>query len=447
MKPDAATDPPLRGLRLVFRALQYRNYRLFVAGQGISLIGTWMQRIALSWLVYRLTNSAALLGVVGFAGQIPGFVLAPFAGVLVDRWDLRRMLVVTQALSMLQALTLALLLLGNVLTPTNAVWPILLLSALLGIINAFDMPARQSLVVHMVEKREDLSNAIALNSAMFNAARLLGPSVAGVLVAAMGEGMCFLANGLSYIAVIAALLAMKLSTDDGPRPRGNVWHELTEGFRYSFGFAPIRSILLLLSVVSLVGMPYQVLMPVFARDVLHGGPQVQGFLMAAAGIGALIGAALLASRQSVLGLERWIAFAPAAFGLGLIAFSQSRLVWLSLALMLVTGVSMMTQMTSSNTVVQTLVDDSRRGRVMAFYAMAFMGTAPFGNLMAGGLAAHVGAPNTLLIGGLACLLGSALFAARLPALRRSMQPIYERLGIVGESPATGDEDSARPDLI
>lgn len=416
------------GLRLVFRALRYRNYRLFFGGQSISLIGTWIQRIAMSWLVYRLTNSAFLLGVVGFTGQIPTFLVAPFAGALSDRWSRHRILVVTQTLAMIQALVLALL----VLTGAIEVWHLISLSIFLGLINAFDMPARQSFVVEMVEKREDLGNAIALNSSMFNGARLLGPSIAGVLIATTGEGICFLLNGISYIAVIAALLAMKIAPRKTETQNTDVLQGLKEGFSYAFGFAPIRSILLLLGVVSLVGMPYTVLMPVFAKEILRGGPHTLGFLMGASGIGALVGAIYLASKKDVLGLERAIPLATSIFGIGIIAFSLSRVLWLSLAMMLLTGFGMMVQMASSNTILQTIVDDDKRGRVMSIYTMAFMGTAPFGSLLAGGLASKIGAPNSLMVGGLFCILGSLIFASKLSSLREMVRPIYASMGIISE---------------
>ena len=425
--------------------MRHRNYRLFFGGQGISLIGTWMQRIAISWLVYRLTNSVFLLGIVGFAGQIPSFVLAPIAGAFVDRWSRHRTLVVTQTLAMLQAVVLAVL----VMTGVVAVWHIIFLGMCLGAVNAFDMPARQAFVVEMIERREDLGNAIALNSSMVNGARLLGPSIAGVLISAVGEGMCFLLNGISYLAVIAALLAMRIAPRREVAQHPRVLQGLKEGFHYAFGFAPIRSIMMLLGLVSLMGMPYQVLMPVFAKKILHGGPHTLGFLMAAAGLGALVGATYLASRRSVLGLHTLIPLAAAIFGAGLIAFSRSGVTWLSLSLMLVTGFGMMVQMASSNTTLQTIVDDDKRGRVMAFYGMAFMGAAPFGSLLAGGLANAVGAPNTILIGGVVCILGAALFARQLPKLTAMIHPIYAAKGVAPE-PALDIEataDLAKPSEI
>jgi MFS family permease len=427
-KKDKTATSDVGGLRTILRTLRYRNYRFFFGGQSISLIGTWMQRIALGWLIYRMTNSAFLLGAVGFAGEIPTFLLAPFAGVLADRWNRHRMLILTQTLSMIQALMLAVL----VLTGTVLIWHIVVLSIFLGVINAFDMPIRQSFVVEMVEKKEDLSNAIALNSSMVNSARLLGPSIAGLLIAAVGEGICFLLNGISYLAVIVALIAMKIIAHNSQPQRSEVWAGLREGFSYAFGFGPIRAILLLLALVSLMGMPYTVLMPIFAKDLLHGGPHVFGFLMGASGVGALGGALYLASRKSVLGLGKIIPFASGVFGFGLIAFSQSRLVVLSLILLLMTGFGMIVEMAASNTVLQTVVDDDKRGRTMSFYTMAIRGMAPFGSLLAGFLASKIGAPNTLLIGGLACLAGGAAFAKKLPALREMARPIYVRIGIIPE---------------
>ena len=419
-----------RRLPFAARALSHRNYRLFFTGQGLSLVGTWITRVATSWLVYRLTGSAATLGIVGFAGQIPTFVLAPFAGVWVDRWGRYRVLVATQVLSMLQSLALA----GLALTGTITVTHVLVLSALQGVINAFDTPARQAFVVDMVEDRADLPNAIALNSSMVNLARLVGPSVAGVLVALAGEGWCFLLDGFSYLAVIASLLMMRLAPA-GPRPAGRrVLVELGEGFRYAFGFAPIRSILLLLALISLMGMPYTVLMPIMAADVLHGGPRTLGFLMGATGVGALGGAVYLATRRSVLGLGRVIASAAALFGCGLIAFSLSRRIPLSMALMVVTGAGFVVQLASSNTILQTILREEMRGRVMAFYTMAFMGTAPFGSLLAGGLASHIGVPRTILLGGCACILGGVAFARQLPQLRELVRPIYIERGILPKIP-------------
>jgi MFS family permease len=416
----------------MLRALSHRNYQLFFSGQSISLIGTWMTRIATSWLVYRLTGSALLLGAVGFAGQIPSFLLAPFAGVLVDRWNRHRLLIATQVLALLQSLGLAIL----TLTGVVQIWHIILLSIFQGLINAFDMPARQAFVVEMVEKREDLPNAIALNSSMVNAARLLGPSIGGVIIAAVGEGWCFMLDAISYLAVIASLLAMKITPRLTKQFReAKMLQQLREGWKYASRFAPIRKVLLLLALVSLVGMPYTVLMPVFANEILHGGPSTLGLLMAASGVGALVGALLLAARKSVLGLGKYIPLMAGAFGAGLIAFSFSRALWLSMLLMIVTGLGFMVQMAASNTVLQTIVEEDKRGRVMSFYTMAFMGTAPFGSLLAGSVAARIGAPHTLLFGGVGCILGALWFATSLPALRRDVRPIYVKIGILPEMAA------------
>jgi MFS family permease len=420
------------GVAFMLRALGHRNYRLFFSGQSVSLVGTWMTRIATSWLVYRLTGSALLLGVVGFAGQIPSFILAPFAGVLVDRWNRHRLLVATQVLSLVQSLALALLALTGVIQIRHVIW----LSVLQGLINAFDMPARQAFVVEMVERREDLPNAIALNSSMVNATRLLGPSLGGVVIAAVGEGWCFLIDAVSYVAVVASLLAMRVTPRmTEPVKEANMLRQLREGFTYAARFAPIRKVLMLLALVSLVGMPYTVLMPVFADEVLRGGPNTLGLLMAASGVGALVGAMFLAARKSVLGLGTLIPLTAAAFGAGLIAFSFSRVLWLSLALMVVTGLGFMVQMAASNTVLQTIVEEDKRGRVMSFYTMAFMGTAPFGSLLAGSVAERIGAPHTLLFGGLGCIAGALWFAFSLPALRRDVRPIYVRIGVLPEMAA------------
>lgn len=413
----------------MLRALGHRNYKLFFSGQSVSMIGTWMTRIATSWLVYRLTGSALLLGVVGFAGQVPSFALAPFAGVLVDRWNRHRLLVATQVLAMLQSLALAVLALTGLIN----IWHVIALSIFQGVINAFDMPARQAFVVEMVERREDLPNAIALNSSMVNAARLLGPSIGGVVIAAVGEGWCFMIDGVSYLAVIASLLAMKFTPRANKPKKGvNMLAQLREGWRYASGFAPIRKVLMLLALVSLVGMPYTVLMPVFANEILRGGPNTLGLLMAASGVGALVGAMFLAARRSVLGLGKYIPLTAAAFGAGLVAFSFSRVLWLSLPLMVLTGLGFMVQMAASNTVLQTIVEEDKRGRVMSFYTMAFMGTAPFGSLLAGSLAERIGAPHTLMFGGLGCIAGAIWFATSLPSLRRDVRPIYVKIGILPE---------------
>ena len=413
--------------RFALRALSHRNYRLFFSGQSISLIGTWMTRLATSWLVYRLTHSALLLGIVSFAGQIP-VLLAPFAGVWVDRWNRHRTLVVTQALAMMQSFALAGLTLGKVIT----IHEIIGLSLAQGLINAFDMPARQSFVVEMIGRREDLASAIALNSSMVNAARLLGPAIAGIVIAAVGEGYCFLIDGISYIAVIASLLMMTVPAVAKAGRKRAVLEDLREGFHYVSHFVPVRSVLLLLAVVSLMGMPFAVLMPIFAGGILHGGAHTLGFLMGSVGVGALGSAGYLASRKSVLGLGRVVAASAAIFGLGLGLFAGSRMLWLSMLLMVVTGAGMMLQMAASNTILQTIVAEEKRGRAMAYYAMAIQGILPFGSLMAGTLAARIGAPATLVWGGASCIVGALWFARELPEIRRLVRPIYSELGILPE---------------
>jgi MFS family permease len=432
----ATTTPPrapATGWRSIGRALRHRNYRLFFTGQSISLIGTWLTRVATSWLVYRLTGSAWLLGVLGFAGQIPTFLLAPLAGVLVDRWDRYRVLVVTQVLAMIQSGLLA----GLALAGVTNVWPYFALSVLQGFINAFDMPARQSMVVQMVDDRADMPNAIALSSSMVQTARLVGPAIAGVLIAAAGEGWCFVADALSYGAVIASLLLMRLAPRARPSAAGSgrVLHEMKEGVLYVARFAPIRALLLLLAVVGLMGMPYTVLLPVIAREVLGGGAGTFGTLQSAAGLGALAGALYLASRKSVLGLERVIAGAAAVFGAALIGFSRAGVLWLALPLLLLTGAGMMLQIAASNTILQTIVDEDKRGRVMSLFAMSVFGTVPLGSLLAGALAHRVGAQSTILAGGVVCMVAAGVFFRALPELRRTVRPIYVRLGILPELPA------------
>jgi MFS family permease len=413
------------------RALRHRNFRLFFCGQSVSLVGTWMTRLATSWLVYRLTGSSFLLGVVSFAGQIPTFLLGPVAGVWVDRWERRRVLLVTQWLAALQSLMLARLTLSGRVTISEIVW----LSVLQGLINAFDLPARQSFLVQMVGGRTDLGNAIALNSTMVNGARLLGPALAGITIAAVGEGYCFLIDGLSYFAVIASLLVMKLEVQPARKSDGSMLVQLKEGWRYVSTFAPIRTVMILFAMISFMGVPYTVLMPIFASKILHGGPNTLGFLMGAAGVGAVIAAVSLAARQSVRGLYKVIPAAAALMGGGLIAFSFSRNLWLSLALMSVTGFGMMQEYAASNTVIQTIVEDDKRGRVMSYWTMAYMGASPFGSLLAGSLAPVIGAPGTVLLCGIGCVLGAVWFWLQIPKLRPVIRPIYEQLGILPIVPA------------
>lgn len=409
-----------------FRALGYRNYRLFFIGQGISLVGTWMQTVAMSWLVYSMTGSALLLGVVAFAGLICTFIFGPFAGVLTDRMDRKRIVMITQMLSMLQALTLA----AVVLTGTAAVWNLIILSAVLGLINAFDMPARQSFIPELVDDRADLGNAIALNSSMFNSARMIGPTVAGVLVATVGEGLCFLINGLSFIAVLACLAAMRIAPRDVSPVQDNFLRGMKEGISYSFGFAPIRYSIVLLALAALMGMPYPVLMPVVAREVLKGDAQTLGFLMAAMGAGSLAGAIYLASRESPRGLLKIIVIASVIFGAGLVCFSFSKVLWLSLVFLALTGFGMVTQMAASNTLMQLVADDSIRGRVMSFYIMSFIGLGPFGSLLYGWSASIIGAPYTLMAGGLCCMAGGLLIAGRFKSIKHQVNEVFLRKGLI-----------------
>jgi MFS family permease len=420
------------------RALAHRNYRLFFIGQGVSLIGTWMTRVATGWLVFRLSgpHSAFLLGVVAFAGQAPTFFLGPLAGALVDHWNRHRILVATQVLSLLQSALLAMVaFFGEPGTAT--IWQVVVLSVFQGLINSFDMPARQAFLVQMIDRKEDFGNAIALNSSLVNGARLVGPSLAGAVIAVTGqEGWCFLIDAVSYVGVVMALLAMRIAPQQIETVRAPLGRRLREGFVYAFGFPPIRALLLLLALVSFMGMPYTVLMPIFAVDYLGGGPYLLGFLMAASGVGALGGALYLASRQTVLGLGNTIVVATSVFGLGLIGFALSRTVWLSLLVMLLTGFGMMVQMAASNTILQTIVAEDKRGRVMSFYSMAFQGMAPFGSLFAGILAREIGPARTVLFGGIACLAGAVLFTLQLPRMRALVRPIYARLGILPET-ATG----------
>jgi MFS family permease len=421
-------------LKSTFRALRYRNFRLFFIGQGTSLIGTWMQRIATSWLVYRLTGSPVLLGVVGFVSQIPTFLLSPVGGVVADRWNKKTIFLVTQMCAMAQAMVLAILVIRGTVTVT---W-IIVLNIILGVINAFDITARQSFVVEMIENKEDLGNAIALNSSMVNSARLVGPSITGILIASMGEGICFLINSMSYLVIIIALLTMKIPPKKNLFKSTHLLHDFKEGFTYVYRSVPMRSIILLLALVSLLGMPYQVLMPVFAKQVLGGGPHTLGFLMGATGLGALCGAIYLASRKSSAALGPLIPVAAVLFGIGLISFSFSRFLWLSLLLLLFAGCGMMVQMASSNTLLQVLVDDDKRGRIMAFYAMAFMGMAPFGSLLAGGLAGLIGAPHTLFIGGILCIVGAFSFSKNIVSAKNILRPPEKE---ITPALATGIESS------
>ena len=413
----------------MLRAFSYPNYRLFFGGQLVSLVGSWISMTATSWLVYRLTGSPMALGVVGFAGQFPGFVVGPFAGAYLDRWDRHRVLVATQTLSMLHSFALALLTFtGHITVPA-----IVALNAVQGVVNAFDMPARQAFLPTMISDREDLANAIAMNSSMFNAARLVGPSIAGFMIATAGEAWCFLIDGVSYFAVIIALLAMKnVRRLDRPTVHPGIVEHLLEGWRYVFGFRPIRSLILQLAWLCLIAMPFSVLMPVFADEILGGGPHTLGFLMAASGLGALAGAIWLTTRKSVVGLGRVILFNTIVFGGGLMGFAVSRWLWLSLLALTIVGFGMMVQMASTNTVIQTIVDEEKRGRVMSFYTMSFLGTAPFGSLLAGRLSTRIGAQQTVFLSGVLCLATAVWFSRELPAIRALVRPIYMKMGILPE---------------
>jgi MFS family permease len=411
------------------RALRHRNYQLFFSGQLISLIGTWMDQVAESWLVYRLTGSSLLLGTVAFAGQIPVFLMSPIGGIVADRFNRRKILVATQSSMMVLALILA----GLTLTHVVQVWHVVLLAALMGVVNAFDIPARQAFVVDMVA-REDLVNAIALNSSMFNGARVIGPAVAGIVVALIGEGWCFFANGISFIAVIAGLLLMKIS-----RPRlsieGSPLQNVLEGFRFVSSTGPIRALMLLLGLVSFTAMPYAVLMPIFADQILHGGPKALGLLMGASGMGALGGAITLAMRKTLRGLGRWVAIACSCFGVVLIGFAYSRRLWLSVVLLVPVGFCMMLQMASSNTLVQSMVPDQLRGRIMSVYSMMFMGMAPLGALLAGSIAHGIGAPLTVAIGGIISIAGGITFGLRWSSHRPVARELIVAQQMAGGAPA------------
>lgn len=416
-------------LKETFRALRHRNYRLFYFGQGLSLIGTWMQRTATIWLVYRLTESPQILGNVDFAGQIAGVVLIPLAGVLLDRWNRYRTIIWTQFFSMVQALILA----GLVFSGLVAVWHIVVLNTFLGIVNSFDMPARQAFITQIVEDKDDLANAIALNSAMFNGARIVGPSVAGLAIAVLGEGLCYLLNGISYIAVLGALLAMKFAAVPRGKPVGttaNILGGLKEGCSYAYHSLPIRLVLMLLALVSLTGFPVLPLMPLFAGQVLGGGPDTLGWLMAIFGIGALLGTIFLAARTSVMGIEKVIAATAAVFSLGLIAFSLSTTMKFSLAIAFIMGFGIIAQMAATNTIIQTLVDEDKRARVMSLYILSFGGLTPVGSLLAGHIAGIIGTQYTFLLGGVLALAGTALFSLYLPAWRAAAGKIYVEKGII-----------------
>ncbi len=429
---------PVRGrAATAFRALQHRNFRLFFSGQLISLVGTWIQMVAQYWLVYRLTGSTLLLGTLGFVSQIPIFLLSPIGGHVADRYPRQRIVIATQASAMVLALTLAAL----VLTHHIHVWELFLLETMLGIVNAFDIPARQSFLIEMVG-REDLLNAIALNSMMFNGARVAGPAVAAILVALIGEGWCFFANGVSYIAVIVGLVMMHVNGSVRIEESASALEKMKEGFRFVKHTRPILALLLLVGLLSLVAMPFTVLMPVFADHILHGGVSAYGMLMGAVGVGAVIGALLIAVRQGVQGLGKVVASAAIIMGVSLILFSVSRFLWLSMVILIGVGVGMMLQATSTNTLIQAMVPDQLRGRVMAVYSMMFMGMAPIGSFFAGVVAARFGAPVTVFIAGVAGVTGGVIFLRKWPSLRAGARELVEAQGMM--RPVSSSDATATP---
>lgn len=423
-------DSSKRKIPNTFRAFRHRNFQLFFVGQFISLTGTWMQLVAQSWLVYRLTGSVVLLGLIGFASQIPVFFLAPLGGALADRYNRQKILVITQSFAMLTAFVLAIL----TLTESIQIWHLFVLAACFGLANAFDIPTRQAFVSEMVS-REDLLNALALNSAMFNGARIIGPAIAGILVAVVGEGWCFLGNAVSYIGVITGILLMKITPVIRER-KGSTLSNIAEGFSFVAKTAPIRAILLLLGLISLMGMPYAILMPIFADKILGGGSETLGILTGASGIGALVATLIIASRKQVFGLGKWVAFASTGLGISLILFSFSANIWLSIIILLFVGFSMMTQMSASNTLIQAMVPDELRGRVMSVYSMMFMGMAPLGALLAGTLAGFLSAPYTVAIGGVVCIIGGIIFGLRLPKIRPEGRQMILALQMTAGVPAS-----------
>ncbi len=435
-----ASGSPLAPISHTWRALRHRNFKLFFFGQSISVIGTWMTRLATAWLVYRLTHSALLLGVVSFSGQIVSFLVGPLAGVWVERLERRRLLVITQVAAAVQSLALAALTLTHVIT----LGEIIALMAFQGLINAFDMPGRQSFLIQMVEHRGDLANAIAINSSMANGARLVGPAIGGLVIAAFGEGWCFLIDGVSYFAVIASLLLMRVAPLDARSDaESSLLRELREGWDYVSGFRPIRTILLLFALTCLMGWPYSVLLPVFAGTVLHGGAHTLGWLTAASGVGAFSSALALAMRKSIVGLTRTLQAAAVLLGAGLMLFGLSHALWLSLALMVVVGFGLIQAAAVSNTIIQSLVPDDKRARVMGYYTMAFFGAAPFGSLMAGALAQHIGAPDTVMLTGGFCIAGAVWFTFQLPKIRPEMRASYRERELAAARAAEEARNAAR----
>ncbi|MGA7793282.1 MAG: MFS transporter [Candidatus Acidiferrales bacterium] len=427
---SAANPAPGQGRAAgTFRALKHRNFQLFFSGQIISLVGTWMQTVAQAWLIYRMTGSGELLGVLGFVGQFPIFLLSPLAGLAADRWPRQRVVIATQSASMLLAFILAAL----TMTGRITVWEIIVLATVLGIVNAFDVPARQSFLIEMVG-REDLLNAIALNSSMFNGARVAGPAIAGILVAVVGEGWCFLLNGISYLAVIAGLFLMRIEklkpVHDGAAPL----EKLREGFRFARHTKPIRALLVLVAIVSFMALPYTVLMPIFAVKILHGGASAYGTLMGAVGVGAMFGALALAMRAELRGLGKVVAYSATGLGASLVLFSGSHWYWISFTILVLSGFTMMMQFTATNTLIQAMVPDQLRGRVMSLYSMMFLGMSPLGSLLAGAVADRIGAPITVAIGGLASCLGGLAFARKWPAMRGPARDLIAAQGMMAPAP-------------
>ena len=428
--------PWLPNFRIMFRALKHKNFKLFVSGQSFSLVGTWVQQIAMTWLVYRMTNSAFMLGVIGFSSQIPLFVFSPIAGVFADRWDRHKVLLVIQISALIQALFLSIIVFAGYVQ----IWHLIFLSVILGTINAFDIPVRQAFMFDMLDNNQkDLSNAIAINSSMVNSTRLIGPSIAGILISTVGEGWCFALNSLSYIAVVISLLRMKDISQRKNMVKTNIVEELKEGFQYTFGFKPIKYLLLFLALVSLMSTPLTLLAPVFAKQVFHGGASIYGFLMGAYGIGALFGAIYLLNRKSVVGLGKLIAAAVIVLSISMIAFSISTIFWISIILIAISGLGMLFQIVSTNTLLQTISDENKRGRVLSFYSMAFIGMAPFGSLIFGSVAHLIGPQDTIIIGSIFCLAGAAFFAKKLPVIRPIVRPIYKRLGLMLENESINEK--------
>ena len=414
-------------LSRIFRALRHRNFRLFFVGQGLSMMGTWLQQVAMGWLTYRITGSAWLLGVIAFCANAGFLVFGTWAGVIADRVRRRRALYLTQSLMLAQAVVLtALTALGHI-----EVWHLIVLALWLGVVSAFDIPVRQSLYVQLVDDRADLGNAIALNSFLVNAARVVGPAIAGLLLAIVSEAVCFGLNALSFVAVIVAVARMRFPREPGPASRGGGWWaSWVEGFRYVTGFPPARALLILVAMLAWTIASYSSLMPIYAKDVYDGGPRTLGFLLAAAGAGALLSTGYLASRENVRGLARVIALSAMVAGIAMAAFAYLRILPVALVLMVAMGGGAILAAASANTILQTIVDDRLRGRVAGFYTLAFLGVAPLGNLAAGALAARWSAPAAFAINGVGAALAALWFWRKLPEIRAVLRVAYQKLGII-----------------